>query len=146
MAPATIHTISRKLRPDRLGHEIIDSDHIEISDCWFQAANCTPIQFPFLIARLKALMRKHFARESAMMESAAGELCACHRRDHDALLGLCDRAARLGKYDPRKARSLLRYEFPKRVREHIICMDQMIVLFINTNGAIVQAGDCQSRR
>jgi hemerythrin len=142
MARATIHPIARKLRPERLGHEVIDSDHIEISDCWFQAVNCTPIQFPFLIARMKSLMKKHFAREGAMMERASGALCACHQRDHDDLIGLCDRAAWLSKYDPRKGRSLLRYEFPKRVREHIICMDQMVVLFINTNGAIVQAGSC----
>jgi hemerythrin len=142
MSHASVQSTSRKLKPVRLGHDVLDSDHIEISECWFQAVNCTPIQFPFLIARLKALMKKHFALENAMMEGASGMLCACHRRDHDSLIGLCDHAARLSKYNPRKARSFLRYEFPKRVREHIICMDQMLVLFINTNGAIVQAKTC----
>lgn len=136
----------RKLKPERLGHDVIDSDHIEISECWFQAVSCAPIQFPFLIARLKSLMRKHFARESALMESASGKLCACHQREHNNLIGFCDRAERLSKYDPQKARSLLRYEFPKRVREHIICMDQMVVLFVNTNGTIVATESCQSKK
>jgi hypothetical protein len=32
----------------------------------------------------------------------------------------------------------LRTKLPKLVREHIISMDQLAVLFINTNGAIAR--------
>lgn len=144
MASAIIRPLSRKLRTERLGHKAIDADHIEISDCWFQAVNCTPIQFPFLIARMKKLMVKHFAHEDAIMATADSALCSCHRREHDLLIGLCDRAARLSTYDWRATQRLLRYEFPKQVREHIICMDQLLVLHLNTCGA--SAPTDESRR
>lgn len=134
MASAIIRPLSRKLRTELLGHDDIDADHVEISDCWFQAVNCQPIQFPFLIARMKKLMVNHFAREDAIMSQAASALCSCHRQEHDMLIGLCDRAARLSKYDWRATQRLLRDEFPKLVREHIICMDQLLVLHLNTCG------------
>lgn len=133
MAGTIVQPSGRKLRTERLGHDIIDADHIEISDCWFQAVNCNPIQFPFLIARLRRLMANHFAREDAIMRDAASALCSCHKREHEMLLGLCDNAARLRIFDWRAAKRVLRHDFPGRVREHIICMDQMLVLHINTS-------------
>ena len=141
MAGAVIRPISRKLRTVRLGHDAIDSDHIEISECWFKSVNCTPIQFPFLIARLKKLMATHFAREDAIMKHAASSLCSCHRQEHEMLLGLCDRAAGLSEFNWRAAQRLLRDEFPGRVREHIICMDQMLVMQLNTSSAGIPAGE-----
>ncbi len=132
MTGALIRPFNRKLRTDRLGHDAIDRDHAEISDCWFQTVNCQPIQFPFLIRRMKKVMRRHFAHEAAIMASYGNMLCLCHQREHDGLLEICDSAAALDRSDWRKAQSLLRHEFPKRVREHIICMDQILVLFINT--------------
>lgn len=134
--------ISRKLRTERLGHDAIDSDHVEISDCWFQAVNCKPIQFPFLIARLRKLMVRHFTREDVIMRSAASSLCSCHKHEHEMLLGLCDRAAGLSQFDWRATQRLLRDEFPKRVREHIICMDQMLVLHLNMSSESLPAGEC----
>lgn len=144
MASTIIRPLRRKLRTELLGHDDIDADHVEISDCWFQAVNCTPIQFPFLIARMKKLMVNHFAREDAIMSQAASALCSCHRQEHDMLIGLCDRAARLSKYDWRATQRLLRDEFPKLVREHIICMDQLLVLHLNTCGG--SAPTDESRR
>jgi hemerythrin len=143
MPDAIIRPISRKLRTERLGHDAIDADHVEISDCWFQAVNCKPIQFPFLIARLKKLMASHFTREDAIMTHAVSSLCACHRHEHEMFLGLCDRAARISKFDWRAAQRLLRDEFPKRAREHIICMDQMLVLHFNMSEASIPADECQ---
>lgn len=133
MAGTIVRPMSRQLRTERFGHDIIDADHIEISDCWFQAVNCKPIQFPFLIARLRRLMANHFTREDAIMRDAASALCSCHRQDHEMLLGLCDRAAKLGEIDWQAAQRVLRRDFPKQVREHIICMGQMLVLHINTS-------------
>ena len=125
-------------RQHALGHEVIDFEHTAIADWWFRAVGCEQIQFPFFIARLKKLMRDHFDHEAALMKLAGGELCRCHRREHQMLLQLCDQVNALGRQNWRKAQSLLRSQLPKLVREHIICMDQLVVLFINTNGAIVR--------
>jgi hemerythrin len=143
MAGAIIRPITRKLRTERLGHDAIDADHAEISACWFQAVNCEPIQLPFLIARLKRMMTNHFTREDAIMRHAASSLCSCHRHEHEMLLGLCDRGAKFGESDWRAAQRLLRDEFPKRVHEHIICMDQMLVLHLNVSSASIPAAECQ---
>jgi hemerythrin len=116
-----------------LGHEAIDIDHLAIADCWLQAATCEQIQFAFLIARLKKLMRTHFDREVALMARAGGRLCECHRQEHRELLELCDRADMLSRSNWPHAQALLRNKFPKMVREHIICMDQLAVLFIHTS-------------
>jgi hypothetical protein len=35
---------------------------------------------------------------------------------------------------------LLRRDFPRYVREHIICMDQLVVLYVNTHGEL---GSCR---
>jgi hemerythrin len=129
----------RALSPQRLGHTDIDSDHSQIARCWFQAANCLPIQFPYFITRLRKVMRDHFDREAEIMSGYDSDLCACHRHEHDALLGLCDTAYRLSHDDWEQAQALLRSEFPRMVREHIICMDQMVVMCINTNGEIGRA-------
>jgi len=52
------------------------------------------------------------------------------------LLSLCDQAGGLSRFNWKKERSLLRTKLPKLVREHNISMDQLTVLFINTNGKI----------
>ena len=136
MASASVRPLNRRLRPERLGHDAIDADHQDIANCWFTAVNCPPLQFQFQIARLKKLMRSHFAREAAIMAHYDSALCACHEQDHNALLDSCNRAAQLSHHDWRKAQHLLRHEFPKMVRDHIICMDQMLVLFINTSSTV----------
>ena len=119
-----------------LGHEAIDDDHRVIADGWYRTVNCEQIQFPFLIARLKKLMRLHFDHEAALMHSAGGMLCECHRQEHQALLDVCDQAAALGAKNWRRAQSLLRRRFPKLIRSHIACTDQIAVLFINSRSEI----------
>ncbi len=116
-----------------VGHEVIDTDHQALAECWKLAVSCEPIQLPFYAARLKKLMRSNFDREAELMKRAGGELCACHRQQHGILLDLCDRANALSSRNWRKAQSLLRYQLPKLVREHINCMDQIAALFINAN-------------
>ena len=63
-------------------------------------------------------------------------MCNCHGHEHQMLLSLCDQASGLSRFNWKKARSLLRTKLPKLVREHNISMDQLTVLFINTNGKI----------
>jgi hemerythrin len=118
-----------------LGHEAIDLDHRAMADCWAAAVSCERLQFEFLLARLKRLMRDHFDREAALMAQAGGRLCDCHCREHRMLLDLCERAGTLAPDNWCKAQSLLRNELPRLVREHIISMDQLAVLFLNTGGA-----------
>src|SRR5215472_1125104 len=132
----------RRFLPERLGHEIIDSDHIEISNWWFRVVNCAPLQFPFFIVRLKKLMDRHFAHEAEIMRHLGGTLCACHQNEHEALLRFCDNAAKVSQYDWAQARGALRRDFPRYIREHIICRDQLVVLSVNTNGEIVSGGPC----
>jgi hemerythrin len=122
-----------------LGHAAIDADHAEMAQWWLRTVSCEPLQLAFFIARLKKLMLNHFDREAALMEEAGGRLCECHRREHRMLVALCDQATVLARRNGRKARSLLRVELPRLVREHIICMDQLTVLFINTHGEIGRA-------
>ena len=83
------------------------------------------------IARLKKLMRMHFEREARLMLEAGGEMCACHRHDHQTLLELCDQSSALGRSNWTKAQSLLRTTLPRLVREHIVSMDLFTVMFIN---------------
>jgi len=66
------------------------------------------------------------------MQQAGGRMCECHRQENQMLLALCDRASALSRAHWHKARSLLRTDLPKLVREHIISMDQFTVLFINS--------------
>jgi hypothetical protein len=40
------------------------------------------------------------------------------------------------RFSWRKARSLLRTDLPRLVSEHVISMDQLTVMFINTNGTV----------
>ena len=119
-----------------LGHELIDSDHFAIADWWLRTVTCEPIQFAFFIARLNKLMRTHFDHEALLMQEAGSQMCECHRQEHRVLLTLCDQAASLGRTHLKTAQSLLRTKFPKLVREHIISMDQLTVLFINSQGGI----------
>ena len=134
MASAITRPFKRKLLPERLGHEVIDSDHMEISKSWFRAVNCVPLQFPFLIARMQKLMGKHFAHEVEIMGRFNSSLPGCHQREHDALLRFCDNVKSVSQYNWAQAQQLLRRDFPRHVREHIICMDQLLVLCVNTNG------------
>lgn len=124
-----------------LGHEVIDTDHQAIADGWLRTVNCEPIQFPFLIARLKKLMKTHFEHETALMQMAGGMLCECHRIEHQTLLDLCNRAAVLSTTNWQKTQSVLRNKFPKLIRSHIACMDQVAVLFINTHGKAARSLD-----
>jgi hemerythrin len=124
------------IRPVPLGHSVIDGDHFELSNCWSQVASATPLQFPFFLARFRKLMRDHFEREADIMANYNSTLCECHEREHRDLLELCDHAVRVNRHSFREAQDLLRAELPRRIREHIICMDQLLVLFINTNGSI----------
>jgi hypothetical protein len=50
------------------------------------------------------------------------------------LLTLCDRATALGHAHLTAAQAVLRTKSPKLVREHIISMNQLTVLFINSRG------------
>ena len=122
-----------------LGHAMIDADHLAIADWWLRTVNCEPIQFEFFVARLRRLMQRHFDHEAMLMEEAGGRMCACHDHEHQMLLALCDRAWALGPAHWPRARSLLRTRLPRLVREHIICMDQLTVLFINSQEKIVGA-------
>lgn len=116
-----------------LGHDAIDLDHAAITNHWFRTATCEEIQFPFFIARLKKLMIDHFEHEAALMESAGGNLCNCHRQEHQSLLDFCDEVRELSGRSWRKTQSLLRNRFPRLVRHHVMYTDQLAVLFINTN-------------
>ena len=140
MTSAPFRPFKRKLLPERLGHEAIDSDHMEISNCWYRTVNCGPLQFPFLIARMKKLMQEHFAREVEIMRRFDRSLPACHQIEHDLLLRFCADAAKLSEYSWAKAQLLLRRDFPRHVREHIICMDQLVVLYVNTDGELGLCG------
>ena len=140
MRSVIVRPFRQRLLPERLGHEVIDSDHMEISDCWFRLVNCAPLQFPFLIARMKRLMEKHFAREAEVMKIFDRTLCVCHQREHDALLRFCDSTAKASSHDWKRSQAMLRHDFPRQVREHIICRDQLLVLCVNTDGGIASCG------
>ncbi len=142
---AIVRPFNRRLLPERLGHEVIDSDHMEISNCWYRTVNCGPLQFPFLIARMKKMMQKHFAREAEIMRRFDRSLPVCHQTEHDLLLRFCDNAAKLSQYSWAKAQQLLRHDFPRHVREHIICMDQLVVLCVNTHGELGLCGKTSAR-
>jgi hemerythrin len=103
--------------------------YLAIADWWHRTVNYEPIQFEFYVARLKRLMRQHFAHEAMLMEEAGGRMRKCHDQEHQMLLAICESASRLGQSRWKKARSLLRRELPRLVREHIISMDQLTVLF-----------------
>jgi hemerythrin len=121
-----------------LGHDVIDGDHWAIAGGWYRAVNCEQIHFPFLIAQLKKLMRVHFDHEIALMEAAGGMLCECHRQEHQTLLNVCDQATVLSAKNWQRTQSLLRNKFPKLIRNHIACTDQIAVLFINANSKTAQ--------
>jgi hemerythrin len=114
-----------------LGHAKIDADHFAIADCWRQATTCPLIAAPFQIARLRKRMRRHFDDEAALIEAAGAPFCACHREEHDAMLGLCDEAYLLSGTDTRRACALLRRRLPGLMRAHIDGMDQIAVLIMN---------------
>ena len=142
MGNTIVRPFRQKFLPERLGHEVIDSDHMEISNSWFQAVNCVPLQFPFLITRMKKLMQKHFVHEAEIIRHFDRSLPGCHQSEHDALLRFCDNVAKVSQYNWMQAQQLLRRDFPRHIREHIICMDQLLVLCVNTNGEIGSCGPC----
>jgi len=116
-----------------LGHEWIDRDLRAIADGWLRAVSCEQIQFPFLIARMKKLMRLHFDREETLMRSSGGALCECHRQEHRSMIEVCDQAAAFSIKNWRRTQSLLRNSFPRLIRGHVAGMDQIAVLFIDAN-------------
>jgi len=129
--------VSRLLRQqDTLGHDVIDSEHRAIGDWWQRTIRCEPVEFAFFLARLKKLMGMHFDHEAMLMQAAGGRMCECHYEEHRVLLALCEEAGVLSLGHWRKAQSLLRRDLPRLIREHIIAMDQLVVLFINTQGEI----------
>jgi hypothetical protein len=65
---------------------------------------------------------------------AAGFANAIRRNTSNGSI-VCDQAQALSGISWRKARSLLRTDLPRLVREHVISMDQLTVMFINTNAA-----------
>lgn len=138
--PSIVRPYNQRLLPERLGHRAIDSDHMEISNWWFRVVNCAPLQFPFLIARLKKLMEKHFACEAEIMKDFGSALCACHQNEHDALLKFCGHTAKISEYNWRLSQALLRRDFPRYIREHIVCRDQLLVICVNTEGEIASCG------
>jgi len=121
-----------------LGHDLIDSDHFAIADWWQRTVTCEPIQFSFFVARLKKLMCTHFVHEALLMQEAGGQMCGCHNQEHHMLLTLCDQATALGPARLKTAQAILRTKFRKMIREHIISMDQLTVLFINSRREIVE--------
>ena len=95
-----------------LGHAEIDLDHFAIAECWLRTMDCGALELPLRIARLRKSMRTHFDHEENLVEAAGATFCACHRREHDTLLGLCDDAYALSEHDWRGARAILRTEMP----------------------------------
>jgi hypothetical protein len=116
-----------------LGYEWIDRDLRAIADGWHSTVTCEPIQFLFLMARMKKLMRLHFGREASLMQSAGGVLCECHESEHRMLIDVCNEASAHSAKNWRRTQSLLRNRFPKLIRDHIALMDQIAVLFIEAN-------------
>ncbi len=127
---------------DTLGHQLIDADNVAISNCWLRATDCEPIELPFQAARLRKLVRVQFDHEAALIEAIAGELSEPHRREHRSLMDLCDEAYALSAQSWKRARALLRRDFAKLFRNHLVCMDQIAVVIINT----ASQGGTDSRR
>ncbi len=117
---------------DTLGHAVIDGDNAAISDVWIRAAVCDPVELPFQIARLRKLLRTHFHHEAALVETIAVELCGPHRQEHQRLIDLCSEAYGLAGDAWRQSRLLLRRDFARLYRSHVICMDQITVVMINS--------------
>jgi len=128
----TVHRLRQPLiwKRHALGHTEIDTDHTTIANWWMKAAHGEAIALPFHVAALRKAMRTHFSREAALVEAAGTTFCDCHRREHDAMLELCDNAYELSGRNARGARRLLRNELPRLVRGHIDSMDQIAVLII----------------
>ena len=115
-----------------VGHDAIDADHKIIVGCCNRLAACAAPEFQFLIRRLSTLLSDHFQKEAALLEAAGGALCSCHLRDHEELLNICDRAAKLHEKDYRAAQRLIRDDLARALRLHIAYRDQIIALRLNT--------------
>lgn len=123
-----------------LGEAVIDAGYRSVAACWTQAVTCPQLQFPFQIFRLRKLLSVLHEGEQALIEDAGVRLCSCHRDEHDSLLAICQEATRLQGHHWRKAQSLLRRQFRRLFREHIICMDTISVLLIRESRAGISAG------
>ncbi len=117
-----------------LGHDVIDNEHALIGDYWLKTVNCGRLEMPLHLARLKKAMARHFEHEAELMSATGRGLCLRHRAEHGSLLDMCARAAALYEQDWRKTRALLRNEFARKLREHIVSMDLCTVLILNTAG------------
>jgi hemerythrin len=129
-------------RRHRLGHDVIDSELVALSNCWLHAVNCAPMEFPLRMARLKKLMLMHFDHESALLAELGYALCRYHHNEHRMLLEMCDQISTFHERDWKKAQSLLKKKFPELFREHIITMDQCAVFLIETNGGSANIAKC----
>jgi len=118
-----------------LGHPFIDTEHAEIGELWLRTVNCSRLEFPLHLARLKKAMERHFQHEADLLAKVGRGLCIGHRAEHRSLLELCSDAAMHYERDWRKSRSLLRKTFVKMMREHIVSMDLCAVLIIRTTDA-----------
>jgi hypothetical protein len=58
------------------------------------------------------------------MAQSGGRLCECHQKEHQQWIDVCDQAQALSGISWRM------------VGEHVISMDQLTVMFINTNGTV----------
>jgi hypothetical protein len=126
-----------------LGHADIDFDHFAIADAWMEARLSESIALPMRVARLRRLMRAHFEHEAALVEATGSRFCQCHRREHDAMLAMCDEALSLAERRPRSARSVLR-ALPPLFRSHIDCMDQIAVLIIHSAAGSLPSRDART--
>lgn len=115
-----------------LGHPAIDADHAVIGTLWLRAVSSGHLEFPLRVARLRKAMTGHFEHEAALLANAGRRLCPGHQEEHDLLLRMCTDALDLYRHDWRKTRSLLRNDFARKMREHIVSMDQCAVLILHT--------------
>lgn len=111
-----------------LGDSAIDASYGSVAEGWFQAVACDRLELPLRIARLKKLLVALHDNERALVARTGGQLCSCHEQAHGALLSACREASAFEPHDWRKAQSLLRHQFRKLFREHMICMDSIMVL------------------
>lgn len=121
-----------------LGEVVIDGGYRSVAECWWHATTCDELHFPLLNARLRKVLTTLHDNERALVERTGSTLCGCHKEEHEALLTVCREAQDLETCNWRRARSLLRYQFRKLFREHMICMDSVTVLFIRTSLASSQ--------
>ncbi len=117
-----------------LGVAAIDAGYDVVAECWSRAMACDPLELPLRIARLKKHLTTLHEEERMLLGRAGSKLCFCHESAHAALLAVCREAGALAPENWRRARSLLRYRFSPLFREHLICMDSVMVLSARAAG------------